>query len=251
MPRQPKQPFRNKEPWVAEVYRWFWMQRYSAEQAYETFQRLRRNPSTELARAAGFPADLPPHQTKRERHSLDTVKAAWAAWNREAAQAGTLPALWDFLSEPAQHQALVLAAIAAWQQLAGEPWPVTVAEARAMDQLFTAAPDLPPLMAATLAQQLARWEQLPADQRRARLTVVRDFLGFAPWRGEDQQRAYRAWYERHRSDAVLIGPDGTARYTVLLSATLHGCSAVQASIAVGQDAGSGVQDPPLATDQPR
>lgn len=216
MARRAQQPFRNKEPWVREVYRWFWSQRYTAEQAYERFQRLRRNPSTELAKAAGFPDGLSPHQSKKERHSLDTVKAAWAVWNREAAQAGALPTLWDFLADPVPHQPLVLAAIAAWQRLAGEPWPVTPAEARAMDQLFTAAPDLPPLMAATLAQQVVRWYDLPADQRQARLAVVRDFLGFAPWRGKDQQLAYRYWYERHRSDAVLIGPDGTARYTVLL-----------------------------------
>ena len=97
---------------MREVYRWFWTQRYTAEQAYETFQRLRRNPRTELARAAGFPADLPPHQANKERHSLDTVKAAWAVWNREAAQAGTLPALWDFLADPVPHQPHVLAAIA-------------------------------------------------------------------------------------------------------------------------------------------
>lgn len=232
MARRPKQPFRNKEPWVREVYRWLWTQRYSAEQAYETFQRLRRNPSTELARAAGFPADLPPHQANKERHSLDTVKAAWAVWNREAAQAGTLPTLWDFLAEPVPHQPHVLAAIAAWQHLAGEPWPVTPAEARAMDQLFTAAPDLPPLMAATLAQQVVRWGELPADQRQAHLAVVRDFLGFAPWRGEDQQRAYRGWYERHRSNAVLIGPDGTARYTVILRATAIGSSAVVGTPAI-------------------
>ncbi len=222
MARRAQQPFRNKEPWVREVYRWFWSQRYTAEQAYETFQRLRRNPSTELAKAAGFPDGLSPHQSKKERHSLDTVKAAWAVWNRKAAQAGALPTLWDFLADPVPHQPQVLAAIAAWQRLAGEPWPVTPAEARAMDQLFTAAPDLPPLMAATLAQQVVRWYDLPADQRQARLAVVRDFLGFAPWRGKDQQLAYRYWYERHRSDAVLISPDGTARYTVLLWASPWG-----------------------------
>jgi hypothetical protein len=233
MARQAKQPFRNREKWVADVYRWLFQQNYTAERAYKTFQRLRRKPDSILAKVAGFPAGLPPSPTPKEDHSLDTVKAFWKALRREAECTNTLPVPWDFLADPVDHLPQVLAAIAAWQSSTGERWPVTLQEADTLASLFTAAPDLPPLTAASLTHQVLRWSSLPAQDRWGRLTALRDFLGFAPWRGEDARRRYQEWTAS--GDRIELTEDGSAVYTVTLSGTASGGSAASASLTVGRD----------------